>query len=1235
MGLAGIVRWEPTAEQFITPAPQLPAITTTAADTAPAPAPTEIVPSPAPAKVDTVDLAAPAKTSAKDPQGFGQAFRETPRVGFVEFARWVDRYQQAPAAERVSTVDEGVQLAETRQKALREMIRREPQTALSLAVPLADRQTLPPPVVAKLEQRVSGTGRLTTLGVVPIPGAPKPKRPVVRRAEIKDREYDTFPAGKGETLTTVPELPMEGIAIESELALAEPPSKYFVGQASGDPNQGTDIVTGKPSPAWTKGAKKILLIRVDFSDLPGPPVIAPANTVQVTESLAAGLFNNANGISDLFAQASYGQASVVMNLADVTRVYRLPKTAAYYAQGDGTISYSGQIKNDANAMAAADYDFSQYARIGVVCSNLSLITNSRMGFAGVAEINGPNFLINGFFSFGVVAHEIGHTFGVYHANRWKPQDGSTVGSEAEQLANLFNGADGNVSVEYGDLFDIMGDGDPAADSRYHFNPWFKSILSWLPNTAVQTVQSSGTYRVYRHDSGSADLVNHRLALKIGRDSRREYWVSYRQQPYSNGSNITNGANVHYAYFLNRQSDLLVANNPGTSVNGAALQVGQSIDDAAAGIKITTLAKGGTTPDEYLDIQVELQPQLSFPTTQVEFESSASVATVTVNRQGSTTGTTTVDYKTFDGTGISGHHYTGGSGTLVWNDGDATPKTLTFPILPYPAIEGQANFTVQLANPVNAGIVNSRSIAVSIRPPGNVDNSYLTDLFAGGISAMAYQPDGKLIVVGAFGRISLAPENQWVALYIGRLLPTGKRDFTFSAAFDGTPNRVRIQPDGKILVSGIFNNANGVPKPRLARLEANGALDTTFTPPVFDDQIYDILLLPDGRIVVGGFFRKVNGQTCFSLCWLKPDGSVDALFNPANYGYPSGFGGIRTLALDPYFRGNGVRIIAGGYFADQSSTAYLHRHTSLLRINPDGSLDSTFEVGHGAHTRNQPQFAKDVNWVEIQPDGKILVGGEFTAFGNSIQKFLARINPDGSPDPTFNPGITAIGLCRVSRTFTQPDGKILIGGLFTKVNGNLNKYLARLSPDGTFDPTWDNGTNADNGTAYIPSEFLLKPDGKMLMSIGGPVYAPYDGTLRGLILPFTNSGVGGGYASATLYTGLPGQYGQAQFAATTATVAPSETLTLTVQRVGGSNGAVRVDYSTQAGTAVAGTDFAVSQGTLSWADGDAAPKTINISCPAGATQGRKLAVNLAIPSGGVLLGAVQQVPVTVSTTTGSF
>lgn len=1182
-----------------------------------------------------MDFAAPVEaTTTKDPQGFGQAFHDTPRLGFVEFARWVDRYQQSPAAERTRAVDEGVQLAETRQKALRDLIRKDPQTALSLAVPMPDRQTLPPPVVAKLEARVSGKGRLSTLGVVPIPGAPKPARSIVRRAEIKDREYEAFPAGKGESLTTVPELPMEGIAIGSELALAEPPGEYFVGQASGDPNQGTDIVTGKPSPAWTKGAKKVLLIRVDFSDLPGTPVVAPGNSVQITESFVSGLFNNANGICDLYAQASYGQASLVLNLADVTPVYRLPKTAAYYAQGDGSISYSGQIKTDANAIAAANYDFSQYARVGVVCSNLSLITNSRMGFAGVAEINGPNFLINGFFNFGVVAHEIGHTFGLYHANRWKPQDGSTVGSEAEQLANLYNGADGNVSVEYGDQFDTMGDGDPAADSRYHFNPWFKSILSWLPNTAVQTIQTPGTYRVYRHDSGSADAVNHRLALKIGRDSRREYWVSYRQQPYSNGSNITNGANIHYAYFLNRQSDLLVANNAGTSINGAALEVGQSLNDTAAGIKITTLAKGGTTPDEYLDIQVDLQPQISFPTTQVEFESNASVATVTVNRQGNTTGTTTVDYKTVDGTGVSGRHFTGGAGTLVWNDSDTTPKTLTFPILPYPATEGQANFTVELSNPVNGAIVNSRSIAVSIKPPGNVDNSYLTDLVAGGFTSVAYQPDGKLIVVGNFGRISLAPENQWVALRIGRLLPDGKRDFTFSASVDDTPNRVRIQPDGKILLGGKFNNVNGVAKAKVARLLPDGALDPAFTPPTFDGEVYDLLPLPDGRIVVGGFFRNVNSQACFSLCWLKPDGTLDRLFTPPNFYFPAGFGGVRTLALAPYAQGNGVKVIAGGYFADQTSI-YLHPRASLLRINPDGTLDNTFDVGLGAITRSQPQFVKDVHCVEVQPDGKILAGGEFTAFGNSIQKFLARINPDGSTDPTFKAGITAIGLCRVTRVLTQPDGKIVIGGLFTKVNGVLNKYMARLAPDGTFDPTWDNGSNADNGTYFIATEYLLKPDGKLLMAIGGPVYAPVTGTLRGLILPFTNSGVGGGYAAATLYTGLPGGYGKAQFSATGATVAPGETLALTVQRVGGSTGAVRVDYSTQPGTAVAGTDFTVSQGTLSWAAGDSAPKTINISCPAGATLGRSLAVNLAIPCGGILLGAVQQVPVTVSNTTGSF
>ena len=134
-----------------------------------------------------------------------------------------------------------------------------------------------------------------------------------------------------------------------------------------------------------------------------------------------------------------------------------------------------------------------------------------------------------------------------------------------------------------------------------------------------------------------DLANHKVALKIGRDIRRDYWVGFRRQ-FTTNCNLSTGAYVLFGYNFNRQSDLLVCNNPGVTVDNAALQVGQSLVDTNGGVTITTLAQGGVAPHEDLDIQVTLQPRVAFSSNFVAFETSAGTTSVVVDRAGGSTGT---------------------------------------------------------------------------------------------------------------------------------------------------------------------------------------------------------------------------------------------------------------------------------------------------------------------------------------------------------------------------------------------------------------------------------------------------------------------------------------------------------------------------------------------------------------------------------------------------------------------
>lgn len=1185
----------------------------------------------------------PAAAADFDPKGFGTAYRRSSTPEFAAFAHWTDRYAAASGQpDQRHLVEAGVRLAEERKPVLRSLIRSNPVAALAAAVPMSVRENLPAAVEAALEERVSGTGRLSVLAVLPIPGKSKPDRSVIRSVSLAGREYHAYVPEAVAKLPTIADFPVDGISVDQDLAVAETPEGHaFDGHAYGDSSQGTDTVTGKPSPSWTRGPKKILMIRVDYSDLPGAPVIAGTSTA-ITNAVGAGLFTDPNGIADFFAACSYNQASLVMSQSDVSPVYRLPQTASYYAQGNGSYSYSGSIRNDALALASANYNLSQYDRIGVVTSDLSQVPGSKVGFAGVAEIDGRNFLINGFYKFYVVAHELAHTFGIYHANWWKPMNGTSIGTEAEMLLNIYNGADGNVNIEYGDDYDIMGGtetGTNAQDYRYQLNPWFRSVLSWLPNTGVQNIQTSGTYRVYRFDHPAADVVNHAVALKFSRDLLREYWISYRKQPYPGATNINNGAYIQFAPFVNRAPALIACNNPGVNVKSAALEVGQSLVDSAAGITITTVAQGGAAPNEYLDVQVTFQSRLAFQISSVDVENNAGAVTMLVDRQGSSTGTTSVDYTTVDDTGISGIHYAGGSGTLTWDPGDTAPKTLSFPILPYPVTDSVATFTVQLSNPTNGVVINPGSITASIRPPGNPSPSYIPDLMSAGPASIDFQPDGKILLGGYFVRIGMGPEYTYVANRLGRIFPDGSRDYSFdsSAGVSDTVSVIRCQPDGKIMIGGRFPNINNSSpaRPYIGRLNSDGSTDTTFTTPTLDAEVLDLVVQPDGRIVVAGMFRNVNGQPALGLCRLMPDGTVDFLFKPTNYYFPHGFGGMRSLALDSYANGNGngVRIIAGGNIAD-SSSVYIYPKSGIVRLNANGSLDPTFSIGSGAHARGTVSRAEEVDAVAVLPDGRILVGGQFTAFGLGNQKYLVRLNTDGTPDATFAPGIVSqLSFPGVLKIFTQSDGKVIIGGRFNKVNGALAPYFARMQPDGQADPTWDNGLNANNGLPYSPTSLLQRPDGKLFLSMGSTYYAPTTQTFRGLVAPFLNNGIGAGYSTFLFYSGITAVPGQVHLGSAIASMAPGASLPLTVQRINGSAGAIKVDYATQARTGVAGTDFVVTQGTLNWADGDTSAKTINVTCPAGATIGSTFSVNLGIPSSGVQMVTPATTTITISNTTG--
>jgi len=140
-----------------------------------------------------------------------------------------------------------------------------------------------------------------------------------------------------------------------------------------------------------------------------------------------------------------------------------------------------------------------------------------------------------------------------------------------------------------------------------------------------------------------------------------------------------------------------------------------------------------------------------------------------------------------------------------------------------------------------------------------------------------------------------------------------------------------------------------------------------------------------------------------------------------------------------------KLIVGGDFQTVRGLA----RRGIARLNADGSGDPTFNPGSGVATT---AYA-----VAVQPDGKVLMGG---------YNLITRLKPDGSLDNSFDPG-TGPDYLFVYDLALQSDGKVLIGGNFTTVNGTNRNRIARLNSDGSLDSGFDPGTGPTTMSGLLP------------------------------------------------------------------------------------------------------------------------------------------------------------------------
>jgi uncharacterized delta-60 repeat protein len=369
------------------------------------------------------------------------------------------------------------------------------------------------------------------------------------------------------------------------------------------------------------------------------------------------------------------------------------------------------------------------------------------------------------------------------------------------------------------------------------------------------------------------------------------------------------------------------------------------------------------------------------------------------------------------------------------------------------------------------------------PDGSVHSSFAglggATEYNPNIWTLATQADGKIIMTGVFTSHDGVPHNN-----VLRVNPDGTVDSSFDVHTDRSTRALLIQPDGKILIAGFFGEVNGVPMARIARLNSDGTLDPSFNPGSGPDRYYIRALALDaaGNIYVGGEFSAFNGIPHVGLVKLSPTGAVDNVFSPANAG-PFDLVNLVTSMTPPDSSGH---IVIGGSFRNYNGTNI----RGIARFDTTtGAIDSTFNAGGAGFTGG----SGTVFALRQAPDGKYYAGGTFTSYNGVTRRGIARLNSNGSLDTTFSGPFTTSG--DTVYALALQNGKIYAGGSKSSGAGGI---FVRLTDTGAVDSSLVTGTGFEisplthySATTKI-SALTLQPDGKLLV---GGIFNRYNGTGR--------------------------------------------------------------------------------------------------------------------------------------------
>lgn len=305
------------------------------------------------------------------------------------------------------------------------------------------------------------------------------------------------------------------------------------------------------------------------------------------------------------------------------------------------------------------------------------------------------------------------------------------------------------------------------------------------------------------------------------------------------------------------------------------------------------------------------------------------------------------------------------------------------------------------------------------------------------------------------------------------------DFVYASA---------IQADGKIVLGGASVISGGNQGFALARYNTNGSLDNTFGTGGtvvtnfynYDDQANAIVIQPDGKIIAAGYANpsSVNTLKDFALVRYKTDGTLDSTFGTNGKvltNFPVGYDDIIYAVT---LQSDGKIVVAGN--SDEINFGY--DQIALARYKPNGSLDSTFGT-NGLVTLPTGNGDK-ANAIAVQPDGKILVAGEYY----NAELALIRFDTTGALDNTFGTG--GIAHNNVGNAIDigydieiLGNGKILVAATVDNAGGYYKFGLVRYTDTGVLDGSFGTGGSVITDFFGLDDQcraMAVQSDGKIVL-----------------------------------------------------------------------------------------------------------------------------------------------------------